>query len=137
MADEAIVPLMHALVDGIDASAMKRGDPVPDDWKSFSLAVALKRDGRCLSASGYAYGHDDAWIKAISLHPDAIKETLAAFLAERYTDGATLPVKMLFQLELATGSYNVEYEDTDDARWDPTPRNYRELQAELKPVFDD
>lgn len=137
MAEDAIVPLMHALVRGIDESRARRDKVLPDDWQSFSLAVGLTDEGEYADSHGYAYGPDDTWVTAISAEPTVIDEPLEAFVAERYPDGAKPAVKVLFQLELATGNYNVEYEDTDASRWKPTPSTYRDVQAELKPTFDD
>lgn len=137
MAEDTIIPLMHALVRGIDESAARWNDPIPEDWQSFSLAVGLTDKGTYANSHGCAYGPDDTWIKPISAVPAVIDDPLRAFVAERYPDGGKQAVKLLFQLELATGNYNVEYEDTDASRWKPTPSNYREVQAALKPTFDD
>lgn len=137
MAEDTIVPLMHALVNGIDAAAARWNDPIPEDWRSFSLAVGLTDKGTYANSHGYAYGPDGTWVTAISAEPTVIDEPLEAFVAERYPDGAKPAVKLLFQLELATGNYNVEYEDTEASRWKATPSTYREVQAELKPTFDD
>ncbi|WP_147916302.1 hypothetical protein [Ruania zhangjianzhongii] len=137
MSEDAIVPLMRAIVAGIDEEAVGWNDPLPEDWQSFSVVIDLTREGTYANSYGYAYGLADAWIKPVSVPPALVDDPLNAFVAERYPEGATPPVKMLFQLELATGNYNVEYEDSDRARWKVSPANYQAVQAELKPVFED
>lgn len=137
MAEDAIVPLMRALVRGIEEGAATWNDPIPEDWQSFWLAVELTPQGTYSDSHGYAYGPDGTWVMAIATKSRFIREPLRTFVAERYPDGAKPAVKLLFQLELATGRYNVDYEDTDVSRWTPEPENYRDLQAQLKPTFDD
>lgn len=50
--------------------------------------------------------------------------------------GQTLPVKVLFQLRLTDGRYDVMFEDSDRSRWKVSPANFREMQKELQPAFD-
>lgn len=137
MADDPVVPLMHAIVRGIDEVAARRNKVLPEDWHSFSLVIGLTDEGEYEQSYGYAYGPGESWVKPIAAEPTVLDDPLESFVADRYPDGAKSPVKMLFQLELPTGNYNVEYEDTDMSRWKVSPTNYEEIQSELKPQFDD
>jgi hypothetical protein len=47
-----------------------------------------------------------------------------------------LPRKILVQFDRTTGKYDITFEETDEARWKVTPRNFRELREELRPKFD-
>ncbi|MCW4457987.1 hypothetical protein [Microbacterium sp. MPKO10] len=137
MTEDPIVPLMHAFVAAIDASQARRGNALPDDWESFAIVLGLDDDGEYQQSYGYAYGAEDAWVKPISAEPASLEKPLADFVADRYPNGQTPPVKILFQLRLTDGSYDTTYEDSDRSRWQVSPNNFEQIQQDLKPVFDD
>jgi hypothetical protein len=49
--------------------------------------------------------------------------------------GDVLPRKILVQFDRTTGRYDVTFEESDDARWKVTPRNFREIREELRPAL--
>lgn len=139
MSDDPVAPLLHAIVRGIDESMATRDDEarLPEDCESFSLVIELTDDGRYVQNYGYAYGPDDTRVQTITTKPTTIEDELADFLADRYPDGQATPVKVLFQLRLTDGRYDVLFEDGDRLRWKVSATNYRQIQQELRPVFDD
>ena len=131
---DPIIALMHGIVHSIDELQYARGKALPEDWESFALVIGVRPDGRYSDSYGFAYG-SSGWVRPVSADPDVVRDPLVAFMKDRYPDAATMPVKVLFQLRLSDGAYDVTFEDSDRTRWQVTPLNYAQVPAELKPNF--
>ena len=131
---DLLVVLMHAIVDGIDQTQLQRGKRLPDDWESFALVIDVRADGTYASSHGFAYGGLD-WVRPVSVDPDFVRDPLLAFMRDRYAGDDVMPVKVLFQLRLSDGSYDLTFEDSDRSRWQVTPLNFVDVRTELRPQF--
>lgn len=129
MTGNVTADLLRALIDNME-------DPVVDGDGWESLAIILEfPDGAFNAAHGYLYSPDGE-ITAVASDPWAVAPAVKAYTDSYYTPGANLPRKALVQLNRTTGKYRVTFEETDEARWKVTPRNFRQLREELRPDFD-
>ena len=129
--EDPIVPLMRAIIGGLDHAAAELGDRL-DDWESLSLLIASGEGGQ-VDVYGFAYGADEAWVQAVTVRPPTAE--LDAFLRDRYPDGAR-PAKVLCQLQLTDGDYGIEFEDRGGPiRWPVNPEHPDRMQRRLRPDF--
>lgn len=89
-------------------------------------------NGRFNSAHGYLYSPDGT-ISVVAARPSAVLPFADAYANGYYKPGEALPVKILVQYDRTSGKYLITFEDTDETRWKVTPKNYKELQQELRP----
>ena len=103
--DDVSVDLIRSLVRAINEPSLiteMRG--TVDDWAS--LAIVLEFGDGYRSASGYAYPADGT-VSPVACGWNSIEPAVHAYLSSYYEPGAPLPVKILVQLERATGRYEV------------------------------
>ena len=121
--------LVRALIDNLEG-------PLVDVEGWASLAIILEfPDGEFNEAHGYLYSPDGA-ISAVASDPWAVGPAVKVYTDSYYKPDEALPRKILVQLDRTTGKYNTTFEETDEARWKMTPRNFKELREELRPKFD-
>lgn len=125
MTGNVTADLLRALVD-----SMGSPDAV-QDWESLAIILEFP-DGEFNEAHGYLYSPGGA-ISAVACDPLAVKAAVKAYTDSYYTPGEALPRKILVQFERTTGKYTTTFEETDEARWKATPRNFRQLREELRP----
>ena len=129
MTGNVTADLLRALIGNME-------DPVVDGDGWESLAIILEfPDGAFNEAHGYLYSPAGE-ITAVASDPWAVAPAVEAYTDSCYKPGAILPRKALVQLDRTTGKYRVTFEETDEARWKVTPRNFRQLREELRPDFD-
>lgn len=128
MAANVTADLIRALVD-----SMSGPDVDWDGWQSLAMILEFP-EGEFNEAHGYLYSADGV-ISAVAADPWAVKSAVKAYTDSYYKPGDALPRKILVQLDRTTGRYNVIFEETDEARWKATPRNFKTLREELRPSF--
>jgi len=129
MAGNVTADLIRALIDNVSGPGVDR-----DGWESLAIILEFP-DGEFNEAHGYLYSPDGV-ISAVASDPWAVGPAVRAYTDSYYKPGEALPRKVLVQFDRTTGKYNVAFEETDEARWKMTPRNFRELREELRPKFD-
>ena len=129
MAGNVTTDLLHALIDTMGGPSV--------DWDGWqSLAIILEFPDREFNAAhGYLYSPDGV-ISAVASNPWAVAPAVKAYTDSYYKPGEVLPRKILVQLDRTTGKYDVTFEETDEARWKVTPRNFEKLREELRPTFN-
>ena len=129
MAGNVTADLLHALTDTMGGPSVDR-----KGWESLAFILEFP-DGEFNSAHGFLYSPDGV-ISAVPSDPWAVRPAVKAYTDSYYQPGEALPRKALVQLNRTTGQYNVTFEETDEARWKVTPRNFEQLREELRPKFD-
>ena len=129
MAGNVTADLIRALIDNMGGPSVDR-----DGWQSLAIILEFP-DGEFNEAHGYLYSPDGV-ISAVASDPWAVKPAVKAYTDSYYKLGEPLPRKILVQFDRTTGKYNTTFEETDEARWKVTPRNFRELREELRPKLD-
>ena len=127
--DDASVNLIRALVQNVSGPVVDW-----DNWQSMAIIVD-SFDGRFNSAHGYLYSPDGT-ISVVAARPSAVIPFVDAYTSGYYKPGEALPIKLLVQYDRPSGKYTITFEDTDETRWKVTPKTYKELQQQLRPVFD-
>jgi hypothetical protein len=118
--------LIRALIENA------RGPEVDwDGWESLAIVLEFP-EGEFNEAHGYLYSPDGV-ISAVASDPWAMKAAVKAYTDSCYKADEALPRKILIQFDRTTGKYTTTFEETDEARWKVTPRNFRELREELRP----
>ena len=131
--DDASVNLIRALAQNMEGG-LTVGESLNDNWESMTMIIE-SFNGRFNSAHGYTYSADGA-ITPVAARPSAVLPFVDAYISSTYKPDDALPIKFLVQYSRASGKYTITFEDTDETRWKVTPKNFRELQEELRPVFD-
>lgn len=129
MTGDVTADLIRALVDTVEEPSR-----VPGDWESLAIILEFP-DGEFNSAHGYLYSPGGV-ITAVASDPWAVRAAVRAYTDSHYGPGEVLPLKVLVQFDRASGRYDITFEETDEARWDVTPRTFRELREQLRPSFD-
>jgi len=129
MAGNVTADLIRALIDNMGGPSVDR-----DGWESLAIILEFP-DGEFNEAHGYLYSPDGA-ISAVASDPWAVGPAVKVYTDSYYKPDEALPRKILVQLDRTTGKYNTTFEETDEARWKMTPRNFKELREELRPKFD-
>ena len=129
MAGNATADLIRALIDNMAGPGLDG-----DGWESLAIILEFP-DGDFNEAHGYLYSPGGV-ISAVAADPWAVKSAVTAYTDGYYAQGEPLPRKILVQFDRTTGKYDMTFEETDEARWKVTPRNFRELREELRPTFD-
>jgi hypothetical protein len=89
-------------------------------------------DGRFNSAHGYLYAPDGR-ISPVAADPWAVGTAVDAYIDGLYRPEEARPRAILVQFDRTSGRYQVLFEDTDENRWNATPRTFRQLREELRP----
>ena len=126
MAGSVIADLSRAQIDNLEGPDADR-----DGWESLAIVLEFP-DGEFNSAHGYLYSPGGR-ISAVAADPWAVRTAVKAYTDSYYQPDDALPRKILVQFDRTTGRYDVHFEETDEARWNATPRNFRELREELRP----
>jgi hypothetical protein len=129
MAGSVTADLFRALIDNLEGPRVDS-----DGWESLAIILEFP-DGEFNEAHGYLYS-PNGLISAVASDPWAVKSAVKAYTDGYYKPGDALPRKILVQFDRTTGKYDITFEETDEARWKVTPRNFRELREELRPKFD-
>lgn len=129
MAGSVTADLFRALIDNLEGPRVDS-----DGWESLAIILEFP-DGEFNEAHGYLYS-PNGLISAVASDPWAVKSAVKAYTDGYYKPGEALPRKILVQFDRTTGKYDITFEETDEARWKVTPRNFRELREELRPKFD-
>ena len=129
MTGNVAADLIRALIDNMGGPSVDR-----EGWESLAIILEFP-DGEFNEAHGYLYSPAGV-ISAVASDPWAVAPAVKAYTDSYYKPGEALPRKALVQLDRTTGKYNVTFEETDEARWKVTPRNFKELREELRPKFD-
>lgn len=129
MQKEPINALIHTLAE----TMFDGNDAAPQDWTSFSMILETF-EGTFNSFHGYAY--NETAIVPVAANPLKVIPVLNEYLNTLYAPGETLPKAILIQFEKNTGRYNVTIEDADENRWKVTPKNFREIREQIRPVFN-
>lgn len=129
MAGSVTADLFRALIENVEGPRVDS-----DGWESLAIILEFP-DGEFNEAHGYLYS-PNGLISAVASDPWAVKSAVKAYTDGYYKPGETLPRKILVQFDRTTGKYDITFEETDEARWKVTPRNFRELREELRPKFD-
>jgi len=129
MTGDVTADLFRALIDNLV-------DPVGDSdgWESMAIILEFP-DGEFNEAHGYLYSPDGV-ISAVASDPFAVTPAVKAYTDSYYKPGDALPRKILVQFDRMKGKYDITFEETDEARWKVTPRNFKQLREELRPKFD-
>lgn len=129
MAGPVVAELIRALLEHLE-------DPAAglEGWEALAMVLEFP-DGRFNSAHGYLY-LPAGRIAAVAADPWAVGAAVTAYTDSCYEPGDVLPRKILVQFDRATGRYDVHFEETDENRWNATPRTYRQLREELRPQPD-
>ena len=129
MAGNVTADLIRSLIDNAGGPGV--------DWDGWeSLAIILEfPEGEFNEAHGYLYSPDGV-ISAVASDPWAVKAAVTAWTDSYCKPDEALPRKILVQFDRTTGKYTTTFEETDEARWKVTPRNFRELREELRPKLD-
>ncbi len=129
MTGDVTADLFRALIGNLE-------DPVvdSDSWESAAILLEFP-DGEFNEAHGYLYSPHGV-ISAVASDPWAVTPAVKAYTDSYYKPGEALPRKILVQFDRMTGKYDINFEETDEARWKVTPRNYKQLREELRPKFD-
>lgn len=129
MAGSAIAELIRAQIENLEGPAADL-----DGWEGLAIVLEFP-DGEFNSAHGYLYERDGR-IVAVAADPWAVRTAVKAYTDSHYQPDDVLPRKILVQFDRTTGWYDVHFEETDETRWNATPRNYRALREELRPKPD-
>ncbi|HEX6954907.1 MAG TPA: hypothetical protein VF156_08515 [Agromyces sp.] len=128
MPGDATADLIRALIDDL------KGPEVDwDGWASMAIILEFP-DGEFNEAHGYLYSPGGR-ISAVASDPSAVRAAVNAYADGDYQLGHMLPRKILVQFDRTTGRYDVTFEESDDARWKATPRNFREIREQLRPAL--
>ena len=129
MAGNVTADLIRSLIDNAGGPSV--------DWDGWeSLAIILEfPDGEFNEAHGYLYSPDGV-ISAVASDPFAVTPAVKAYTDSYYKPGEALPRKILVQFDRMKGKYDITFEETHEARWKVTPRNFKQLREELRPEFD-
>lgn len=129
MADDVpdpVADLIRSFVQNLEDPAGGLGD-----WASTAFVLEFP-DGRFNSAHGYLYAAD-GWISPVAADPWAVGTAVDAYLDSHYQPADARPRAILVQFDRTSGRYQVQFEDTDEHRWNATPRTFRQLREELRP----
>lgn len=129
MAGNVTADLFRALIDNLEGPRVDSAG-----WESLAIILEFP-DGEFNEAHGYLYS-PDGLISAVASDPWAVKAAVKAYTDGYYPPGEAMPRKILVQFDRTTGKYDMTFEETDEARWKVTPRNFKELREELRPTFD-
>jgi hypothetical protein len=120
--------LIRALIDNL------KGPEVDwDGWASMAIILEFP-DGEFNEAHGYLYS-PNGQISAVASDPWAVRTAVNAYSDGYHQPGDVLPRKILVQFDRTTGRYDLTFEESDEARWKVTPRNFREIREELRPAL--
>jgi hypothetical protein len=123
---DRIADLIRSLVKNLEDPADGLGD-----WESAAFVLEFP-DGRFNSAHGYLYAPDGR-ISPVAADPWAVGTAVDAYIDGRYRPEEARPRAILVQFDRTSGRYQVLFEDTDENRWNATPRTFRQLREELRP----
>lgn len=126
MAGNVIADLIRAQIENLEGPAADL-----NGWESLAMVLEFP-DGEFNSAHGYLYSPDGR-ICAVAADPWAVRTAVKAYTDSYYPPDDVLPRKILVQFDRTTGRYDVHFEETDETRWNATPRNFRQLREELRP----
>lgn len=126
MSNNLTANLLHAIADNLSG--------LPSDWQSFSIVIG-SFEGKLNSVGGYAYSPGGT-ITATAASTKVVLPALEEYLSDYYKPEEKQPVSVLIQLDRTNGKYKITFEDADENRWKVTPRNFKEIREDLRPVFD-
>jgi len=123
---DPVADLIRSFVQSLEDPAGGLGD-----WESTAFVLEFP-DGRFNSAHGYLYAADGR-ISPVAADPWAVGTAVDAYIDRRYQPEDARPRAILVQFDRTSGRYQVQFEDTDENRWNATPRTFRQLREELRP----